>query len=106
MFWTHIAQPPLSKDDSGTLTAGYTDKSVFATFTSKDLDAKAAAALSQPDPVKRAATMADIYSYLIDQADYIYLVTVNEPYAANPIIAKWPTCFNYPTNFDQITKAK
>jgi peptide/nickel transport system substrate-binding protein len=106
MFWTHIAQPPLSKDDSGTLTAGYTDKSVFATFTSKELDAKAAAALSEPDPVKRAAMMADIYSYLIDQADYIYLVTVNEPYAANPIIAKWPTCFNYPTNFDQITKAK
>jgi peptide/nickel transport system substrate-binding protein len=106
MFWTHIAQPPLSKDDSGTLTAGYTDKSVFATFTSKELDAKTAAALNEPDPAKRADLMADIYSYLIDQADYIYLVTVNEPYAANPIIAKWPTCFNYPTNFDQITKAK
>ncbi len=106
MFWTHIASPPLSKDDSGTLTAGYTDKSVFATFASADLDKKAQAALNEPDIAKRAAIMADIYSYLIDQADYIYLVTVNEPYAANPIVATWPTVFNYPTNFDQVTKAK
>lgn len=106
MFWTHIASPPLSKDDSGTLTAGYSNKSVFATFTSPELDAMAANALTEPDITKRAAIMADIYSYLIDQADYIYLVSVNEPYAANPMIATWPTVFNYPTNFDQITKAK
>jgi peptide/nickel transport system substrate-binding protein len=106
MFWTHIASPPLSPDDSGTLTAGYTDKSVFATFTSKELDAKAAAALNEPDPVKRAAIMADIYSYLIDQADYLYLTAVNEPYATGPAIATWPTIFAYPTNFDSITKVK
>jgi peptide/nickel transport system substrate-binding protein len=106
MFWTHIASPPLSKDDSGTLTAGYTDKSVFATYTSADLDKKAQAALNEPDIAKRATIMADIYSYLIDQADYLYLVSVNEPYAANPIVATWPTVFNYPTNFDQVTKSK
>jgi peptide/nickel transport system substrate-binding protein len=106
MFWTHIASPPLSKDDSGTLTAGYTDKSVFATFTTKELDAKAASALNEGDVTKRAAIMAEIYSYLIDQADYLYLTTVNEPYAAIPSIGTWPTVYNYPSNFEQITKAK
>jgi peptide/nickel transport system substrate-binding protein len=106
MFWTHIAQPPLSKDDSGTLTAGYTDKSVFATFTSTELNTKVAAALNEGDVTKRAAVMDDIYSYLIDQADYLYLTTVNEPYAAIPSIGTWPTVFNYPSNFEQITKAK
>jgi peptide/nickel transport system substrate-binding protein len=106
MFWTHIASPPLSKDDSGTLTAGYTDKSVFATFTSKELDAKATAALNEGDVTKRTAMMADIYSYLVDQADYLYLTTVNEPYAAVSTIGTWPTVFNYPSNFDMITKAK
>jgi peptide/nickel transport system substrate-binding protein len=106
MFWTHIAQPPLSKDDNGVLGPGYTDKSVFATFTTKDLDAKVTAALAEGDVTKRTAIMTDIYNYLTDQADYLYLTTVNEPYAANPAIGTWPTVFNYPTNFDGITKAK
>jgi ABC-type transport system substrate-binding protein len=88
------------------LTAGYTDKSVFGSFTSKDLDAKVAAALNEGDVAKRAAIMADIYNYLTDQADYLYLTSVNEPYAAVPTIGTWPTVFNYPTNFEQITKAK
>jgi ABC-type transport system substrate-binding protein len=79
---------------------------VFATFTSKELDAKATAALNEGDVTKRTAMMADIYSYLVDQADYLYLTTVNEPYAAVSTIGTWPTVFNYPSNFDMITKAK
>ncbi len=106
MFWTHLASPPLSKDDSGTLTAGYTAKSLFATFTSTELDTMAAAALNEGDVAKRTAIMADIYKYLTDQADYLYLITVNEPYAAVSTIGTWPTVFNYPSNFDMITKAK
>jgi peptide/nickel transport system substrate-binding protein len=106
MFWTHIASPPLGKDDSGTITAGYTDKSVFATFTSKELDALGASALNEGDVAKRTAIMANFYNYLTDQADYLYLTTVNEPYAAISSIGTWPTVFNYPSNFDQITKAK
>ncbi len=106
MFWTHIASPPLGKDDSGTLTAGYTDKSVFATFTTPELDAKAAAALNEGNVAKRTALMAEIYAYLTDQADYLYLTTVNEPYAAIKGLGTWPTVFNYPSNFEQITKAK
>lgn len=106
MFFTHIASPPLSPDDSGTLTAGYTDKSVFATFTSTQLDTMANAALNEPDVAKRTTDMANIYNYLIDQADYLYLTSVNEPYATGPGIATWPTIFAYPTNFDSITKVK
>jgi peptide/nickel transport system substrate-binding protein len=106
MFWTHIAQPPLSPDDNGVLGPGYTDKSVFATFTTKDLDVKVTAALAEGDVAKRTAIMTDIYKYLTDNADYLYLTTVNEPYAAIPTIGTWPTVFNYPTNFDGVTKAK
>jgi len=106
MFWTHTYGAPVSLDDAGSLTAAYTDASLFAIFTSTELNQKAAAAQAEPDSKKRAAIMADINKYLLDQADFIYLLSAVEPFAANPTIGKWPTITNYPTNFDQITKVK
>jgi len=106
MFWTHTYGAPISLDDAGGLTAAYTDKSVFAIFTNTELDKKAIAAQAEPDSKKRAAIMAEINSYLLDQAEFIYLLSAVEPYAVNPVIGTWPTITNYPTNFDRITKAK
>jgi peptide/nickel transport system substrate-binding protein len=106
MFWTHTYGAPIALDDPGGLTAAYTDKSVFAIFTTPELDKMSDAALSEPDSAKRLALLKDIYDYLTDEAVFIFLISAEEPYAVNPVIGSWPTITNYPTNFDQITKAQ
>jgi peptide/nickel transport system substrate-binding protein len=106
MFWTHTYNAPISPDDAGGLTAAYTDKSVFAIFTSAELDKMAISAQAEPDSTKRTALMTEINKYLLEQADFIYLLSAVEPFAVNPIISSWPTITQYPTNFDSITKAK
>ncbi len=106
MFWTHTYNAPISPDDAGGLTAAYTAASLFAIFTSPELDTKGNAAQAEPDAAKRTALMAEINKYLLDQAEFIYLLSAVEPFAVNPIVGSWPTITQYPTNFDQITKAK
>ncbi len=105
MFWTHTYGAPIAQDDPGGLTAAYTEKSVFCIFDTPELTAMANAALNEPDSAKRTALLKDIWSYLTDQAVFIFLVSAEEPYAVNPIIGSWPTITNYPTNFDSITRS-
>jgi peptide/nickel transport system substrate-binding protein len=106
MFWTHANGPAISLDDTGMLTAGYVAASAYSSFTTPELDKMGAEAMAEPNATKRAALMANICKYLTDQADFIFLASAQDAYAADKTIGNWPAIKYFVTNFDQVTKAK
>jgi peptide/nickel transport system substrate-binding protein len=79
MFWTHTYSPPVSLDDAMGFSASNIIASVFAFFTTPELDQMVNAAMAEPDPTKRAALVVKANNYLTEQADFIYLLSAEEP---------------------------
>ena len=85
------------------LDAGSSSASVFASYSSEDVDTRIAAIRAALDPAKRAEATTALGQWLKERASNIFIAHVNEPYGASRKIKHWPCLSEQVTNIDLIT---
>lgn len=102
--WTHRGFP-FANPENG-VEAGFSDRSLFAAFTTPDLEDKLAGLGGEPDPARRQERLVEIGQYLRDEAAAVFMVLANEPYGVGADVADWGITTSYVYNFDQVGKAQ
>ena len=87
------------------LDASSSSASLFASYSSPDVDTQIQAIRATLDPAARAQTTTALGQWLRDRASNIFIAHVNEPYGASRKIKHWPCLTEQVTNMDLITKA-
>lgn len=96
---------PFPNPENG-VEAGFSTRSLFASFTSDELEAKLASLAGETNPAVRTEKLTDIGHYIRDEAGAIFMVLANEPYAVSANVGDWGITTSYVYNFDQVAKAK
>lgn len=96
---------PFANPENG-VEAGFSTKSLFASFTSQELEEKLAGLGAETDPAKRTERLTDIGQYLRDEAANVFMVLANEPYGVGPRVGDWGIDTSYVYNFDQAELAE
>lgn len=96
---------PFPNPENG-VEAGFSTQSLFASFTSDELEEKLASLAAETDPAMRTQKLTDIGQYIRDEAGAIFMVLANEPYAVSDKVGDWGITTSYVYNFDQVGKAK
>ena len=96
---------PFANPENG-VEAGFSTESLFASYTSEELEAKLASLASETDPKVRTEKLTDIGQYIRDEAGAVFMVLANEPYGVGPRVGEWGITTSYVYNFDQATKAE
>ncbi|PJE26367.1 peptide/nickel transport system substrate-binding protein [Pseudooceanicola antarcticus] len=91
---------PFANPENG-VEAGFSTKSLFASFTSDELETKLAELGAETDPAKRTERLTDIGHYIRDQAGAVFMVLANEPYGVGSRVGDWGIDTSYVYNFDQ-----
>ena len=95
---------PFPNPENG-VEAGFSDRSLFASFTSDDLEEKLASLAAETDPAVRTQKLTDIGQYIRDEAGAVFMVLANEPYGVGAKVGDWGITTSYVYNFDQVEKA-
>ncbi|MCI5078107.1 ABC transporter substrate-binding protein [Oricola sp.] len=95
---------PFPNPENG-VEAGFSNRSLFASFTSEELEGMLAALASETDPKARTEKLTGIGQYLRDQAAAVFMVLANEPYGVGPHVGDWGITTSYVYNFDQVGRA-
>ena len=96
---------PFANPENG-VEAGFSNRSLFASFTSDDLEAMLAALASETDPAVRTQKLTEIGQYIRDEAGAVFMVLANEPYGVGKNVGEWGITTSYVYNFDQAKKAQ
>jgi peptide/nickel transport system substrate-binding protein len=104
MVWTHRGFPFASAANG--LEAGFMAASLFASFTSADLEAKIAQFSQEQDQATREALFTEIGQYLRDEAAAVFIALANEPYGVSDKVGTWDITTAYVWNFDRVTRAE
>lgn len=96
---------PFPNPENG-VEAGFSNRSLFASFTSDELEAKLASLAAETNPATRTEKLTDIGQYIRDEAGAVFMVLANEPYAVSANVGDWGITTSYVYNFDQVGKAK
>ncbi|MEO3387078.1 ABC transporter substrate-binding protein [Mesorhizobium sp. CAU 1741] len=102
--WTHRGFPFASAANG--MEAGYMEKSVFASFTSEELEQMIQTFSTEQDAAKRQAEFTRIGQYLRDEAAAVFIALANEPYGVSDKVGSWDITTAYVWNFDQVGKAQ
>ena len=94
---------PFPNPENG-VEAGFSTRSLFASFTSDELEAKLASLAAETDRAARRDKLTDIGQYIRDEAGAIFMVLANEPYGVGPDVGAWSIDTSYVYNFDQVGK--
>ncbi|MBF9033914.1 hypothetical protein HKCCE2091_06650 [Rhodobacterales bacterium HKCCE2091] len=81
------------------LDAAFSDLSVFASFTSEELEQRIAEMREITDIDARNAALTEIGQYIRDEAAAVFMVHANEPYGVGPRVAEWSPGTSYGFNF-------
>ena len=95
---------PFPNPENG-VEAGFSTRSIFASFTSDELEAKLASLAAETDRDVRREKLTDIGQYIRDEAGAVFMVLANEPYGVGPDVGDWSIDTSYVYNFDQAGKA-
>ena len=96
---------PFPNPENG-VEAGFSNRSLFASFTSEELEGKLAALGGETDRAARREKLTDIGQYIRDEAGAIFMVLANEPYGVGSDVGDWAIDTSYVYNFDQVGKAE
>ena len=96
---------PFANPENG-VEAGFSDRSIFASFTSDELEEKLAGLAAETDRAARREKLVDIGQYIRDEAGAVFMVLANEPYGVGPDVADWAIDTSYVYNFDRAGKAE
>lgn len=95
---------PFPNPENG-VAAGFSDASIFASFTSDELQAMLGALAEETNPATRTAKLTEIGHYIRDQAGAVFMVLANEPYGVGPKVGDWGIDTSYVYNFDRVKAA-
>lgn len=96
---------PFPNPENG-VEAGFSTRSLFASFTSDELEGMLADLAAETDPATRTAKLTAIGQYIRDEAGAVFMVLANEPYGVGPRVGDWGIDTSYVYNFDQAKKAE
>jgi len=96
---------PFPNPENG-VEAGFSTRSLFASFTSDDLEAKLASLAAETDRAARREKLTEIGQYIRDEAGAIFMVLANEPYGVGADVGDWSIDTSYVYNFDRAGKAE
>lgn len=102
--WTHRGFPFASAANG--LEAGFMQDSLFASFTSPELEAMIQQFSGEEDAETREQLFTEIGQYLRDEAAAVFIALANEPYGVSDKVGEWDITTAYVWNFDQATKAR
>jgi peptide/nickel transport system substrate-binding protein len=102
--WTHRGFPFASAANG--LEAGFMESSLFASFTSEELEAMIGQFSQEQDRDTRRQLFTDIGQYLRDEAGAVFIALANEPYGVSDKVGEWDITTAYVWNFDRVTKAQ
>ena len=102
--WTHRGFPFASAANG--LEAGFMAASVFASFSTAELEAMIEDFSTEVDPAARTAKFTEIGQYLRDEAAAVFIALANEPYGISDKVGEWKITTAYVWNFDQVTRAE
>ncbi|MEQ8165313.1 MAG: hypothetical protein RIC93_04455, partial [Alphaproteobacteria bacterium] len=88
------------------LEAGFMQDSLFASFTSPELEAMIQQFSGEEDAETREQLFTEIGQYLRDEAAAVFIALANEPYGVSDKVGEWDITTAYVWNFDQATKAR
>ena len=80
--------------------------SLFASFTSADLEGMIQSFSSEEDAETRQQMFTDIGQYLRDEAAAVFIALANEPYAVSDKVGEWDIITAYVWNFESATVAE
>jgi ABC-type dipeptide transport system, periplasmic component len=101
--WTHRGFPFASAANG--MEAGYLAASVFASFSTAELETMIQDFSTEVDPEAREAKFTEIGQYLRDEAAAVFIALANEPYGISDKVGEWKITTAYVWNFDQVTRA-
>ncbi|MFC7704402.1 ABC transporter substrate-binding protein [Plastorhodobacter daqingensis] len=101
--WTHRGFPFASAVNG--LEAGFTASSLFASYTSPELEEMISAFSNEPDAARREALFTEIGQHLRDEAAAVFIALANEPYGVSDKVGDWDISTSYVWNFDQVGRA-
>ncbi len=102
--WTHRGFP--FANPANGIEAGFTDQSLFAAYTSEELEGMIEELNVETDPAARDALITEIGQYLRDDAAAVFMVLANEPYGVGPAVSDWEITTSYVYNFDAVGRAE
>jgi len=102
--WTHRGFPFASAANG--IEAGFSDASLFAAYTSEELQGMIEALAELQDSAERDAKLLEIGQYLRDEAAAVFMVLANEPYGVGPDVSDWSITTSYVWNFDSVGRAE
>lgn len=88
------------------LEAGFMEASLFASFTSEELEAMIGSFSNEQDPQVRDAKLTEIGQYLRDEAAAVFIALANEPYGVGSKVGDWAIDTSYVWNFDRVQRAQ
>jgi peptide/nickel transport system substrate-binding protein len=101
--WTHRGFP-FSSAANG-LEAGFMTASVFAAYSTPELETMIQEFSTEEDLGVRDAKFAEIGQHLRDEAAAVFIALANEPYGISDKVGEWNITTAYMWNFDQVTRA-
>jgi peptide/nickel transport system substrate-binding protein len=102
--WTHRGFP-FSSAANG-LEAGFMAASVFAAYSTPELETMINDFSNEQDLAERAAKFTAIGQHLRDEAAAVFIALANEPYGISDKVGEWKITTAYMWNFDQVTRAE
>jgi peptide/nickel transport system substrate-binding protein len=102
--WTHRGFPFASAANG--LEAGYMARSVFASYTTKELEAMIETFSNETNAQSRESQFKAIGQHLRDEAAAVFIALANEPYGVSKKVGDWEITTAYVWNFDQVRRAK
>lgn len=101
--WTHRGFPFASAANG--LEAGFMAASLFASFTSPELEGMIQSFSDEGDLEVRSQKFTEIGQYLRDEAAAVFIALANEPYGISDKVENWTITTAYVWNFDQVSRA-
>lgn len=101
--WTHRGFPFTSAQNG--LEAGFDAQSVFAAYSSPELQAMLDSHAAQLDPDLRRAELETIGQHLRDNAANVFIAHINEPFGISDKVGDWTITASNALNFEGIEKA-
>lgn len=95
---------PFPNPENG-VEAGFSNRSLFASFTSEELEGMLSSLAAETDPKMRTEDLTKIGQYLRDEAAAVFMVLANEPYGVGKNVGDWGITTSYVYNFDQVGRA-
>lgn len=102
--WTHRGFP-FSSAANG-LEAGFMAASVFAAYSTAELETMINDFSNEQDLAEREAKFTAIGQHLRDEAAAVFIALANEPYGISDKVGEWKITTAYIWNFDQVTRAE